>query len=305
MKKSKDVRPVGDDVKYAVPPKKPTKLLSVLNREDLAKMTGRPEARLKDAERMPPEASKAEETWFKAALKEMDLEKARKARIGNPEYDAVQRAYTAAEKVLTKHGYEISSYGAKKIRAKDDLAPVGVVHATDDSTVSPGGFLHAEDAGASRPVKHHIIAGRVYPAKHVAYDPASVQKEINKNKRIGGKEAKAIHSLLKGRAGDTDPVVAAQELMVQLNARLKMCKDATQQKAVSAKIKRLQAQLAVVGAPAYDASPFDRDTDKGAEKIVARERNNGLSAKQIAAKYGFDIKFVLEVGNKAKDLRPV
>ena len=33
------------------------------------------------------------------------------------------------------------------------------------------------------------------------YDPQAVQKEIEKDKRIGGKEAKAIHSLLKGWRG--------------------------------------------------------------------------------------------------------
>jgi hypothetical protein len=34
------------------------------------------------------------------------------------------------------------------------------------------------------------------------YSPSAVQKEINKDKRIGGKEAKTIHALLKGRTGD-------------------------------------------------------------------------------------------------------
>lgn len=30
------------------------------------------------------------------------------------------------------------------------------------------------------------------------YNPSAVQKEINKDKRIGGREAKMIHGLLKG-----------------------------------------------------------------------------------------------------------
>jgi hypothetical protein len=33
----------------------------------------------------------------------------------------------------------------------------------------------------------------------VKYNKEAVQKEINKDRRIKGKEAKAIHALLKGR----------------------------------------------------------------------------------------------------------
>lgn len=64
-------------------------------------------------------------------------------------------------------------------------------------------------------------------------------------------------------------------------------------------LRRTEDHIPLRGTVVKDASPFDRDTDAGAAKIVKRERNSGLSAKQIAAKYGFDIKFVLEVGNKA------
>lgn len=42
----------------------------------------------------------------------------------------------------------------------------------------------------------------LYDVEPVKYNPTAVQKAINKDKRIGGKEAKAIHSLLKGRTGD-------------------------------------------------------------------------------------------------------
>lgn len=38
------------------------------------------------------------------------------------------------------------------------------------------------------------------------YNAEAVQKEINKDKRIGDKEAKLIHSLLKGRADANEPV---------------------------------------------------------------------------------------------------
>lgn len=38
------------------------------------------------------------------------------------------------------------------------------------------------------------------------YNSSAVQKEINKDRRIGGKEAKLIHSLLKGRTADTPGV---------------------------------------------------------------------------------------------------
>lgn len=86
--------------------------------------------------------------------------------------------------------------------------------------------------------------------KPVKYNGEAVQKEINKDKRIGGKEAKAIHALLKGRA--------------------------------------------------RDASPFDVDTDTGAERVVRREAKAGLSAQQIAKKYGFSLSFVKEVLDEVK-----
>ena len=62
-----------------------------------------------------------------------------------------------------------------------------------------------------------------------------------------------------------------------------------------------------------DASPFDRDTDKGAEKIVLREGKVMTSA-EIARHYGFSLSFVKEVlggdnqrpGHpKAEDVQPV
>jgi hypothetical protein len=40
--------------------------------------------------------------------------------------------------------------------------------------------------------------------KEPQYNREAVNKEISKDKRIKGKEAKAIHSLLKGRRGDAD-----------------------------------------------------------------------------------------------------
>ena len=54
---------------------------------------------------------------------------------------------------------------------------------------------------------------------------------------------------------------------------------------------------------ANDTSPFDRDTDAGAAKIVKREAAAGLTARQIVAKYGFSLSFVQEEmgGGKAKD----
>ena len=54
---------------------------------------------------------------------------------------------------------------------------------------------------------------------------------------------------------------------------------------------------------ANDTSPFDRDTDAGAAKIVKREAAAGLTARQIVAKYGFSLSFVQEEmgGGKGKD----
>ncbi len=104
----------------------------------------------------------------------------------------------------------------------------------------------------------------------VKYSAEAVQKEINKDKRIGGKEAKLIHALLKGRTGDA------------LHRALDAALDPTRAK---------------------NASPFDRDTDKGAAKIVKRAAAAGLSAKAIAKKYGFSLSFIEEElsGKKAND----
>lgn len=41
-------------------------------------------------------------------------------------------------------------------------------------------------------------------------------------------------------------------------------------------------------------NPFDRDTDAGSAKIVKREAAAGMSAKEIAKKYGFSLSFVEE-----------
>lgn len=50
-------------------------------------------------------------------------------------------------------------------------------------------------------------------------------------------------------------------------------------------------------AQAKDASPFDRDTDVGSALQVLADMNNGMKAKDIAAKYGYSLQFVLDVGN--------
>lgn len=55
-------------------------------------------------------------------------------------------------------------------------------------------------------------------------------------------------------------------------------------------------------AKAQDASPFERDTDAGAERIVRREAKARLSADKIAKKYGFSLSFVKEV---LGDVKPV
>lgn len=59
----------------------------------------------------------------------------------------------------------------------------------------------------------------------------------------------------------------------------------------------LRNDVSVKTKDAPPESPFARDTDAGSAMLVLADRNNGLNAKQIAAKYGFDIQFVLDVGN--------
>lgn len=56
-----------------------------------------------------------------------------------------------------------------------------------------------------------------------------------------------------------------------------------------------------------DASPFERDTDKGAAAIVKREKAAGMLAHDIAKKYGFSLSFVNETlgSKKANDVKPV
>lgn len=57
---------------------------------------------------------------------------------------------------------------------------------------------------------------------------------------------------------------------------------------------RERAKGVVKLARAGDVAPFDRDTDKGAERIVKRESRAGKTAKQIAKEYGFSLSFVEE-----------
>lgn len=277
--------------------------------------------------------------------------------------------------------------------------------ATDDSTVSPGVFLHADDVQpvpvgdfhdlnppVNPPPKVVPISAKGATAKEIEWKRReAVQKEINKDKRIGGKEASTIHRLLKGRTGDAkrppspedilkmsstgksyssttrnriirslaeeaffywereaeaskelgrkDEEVEARKIgaaykSLMLKAKLgdvqpvpvkdaqdtqSIWKQKVKAKHPKVTFEMLQAAGEIIAwengkqvawynldedpsikplTRAKDASPFERDTDKGAEAIVQRERNNGLTAKQIAAKYGFSISFVLEVGNK-------
>lgn len=72
-----------------------------------------------------------------------------------------------------------------------------------------------------------------------------------------------------------------------------------------ARIVKLESKLAKLRA--RDASPFERDTDKGAVAIVKREKAAGMLAHDIAKKYGFSLGFVNETlgKKKASDVKPV
>lgn len=69
----------------------------------------------------------------------------------------------------------------------------------------------------------------------------------------------------------------------------------------------LEADNAAFRAGARDASPFDRDTDKGSAAIVKREKAAGMLAHDIAKKYGFSLSFINETlgSKKANDVKPV
>jgi hypothetical protein len=229
------------------------------------------------------------------------------------------------------------------------------------------------------------------------YNAEAVQKEINKDKRIGGKEAKLIHSLLKGRTGDAEELILwgvpkgkkdqlhAQILYTQakssadvervkaaaskdgwhsfrvqklntkedpsnmfgkkslardmlkpvgdvdettllaeydklgkrrgmLTSRImrspSMGRGANVEPEIAKAVKEAEDLLSKMNAIAKqlpanirrkmgvrDASPFDRDTDVGSAMQILVEMNNGHKAKDIAAKYGYSLQFVLDVGN--------
>ncbi len=162
---------------------------------------------------------------------------------------------------------------------------------------------------------------------------------------------------MKDTTRANDVLDVATQLIQRLETRLKLSKTAAEQKALSAKIKRLQAATARVGdadlnIPVWavlskghevsgrfstkekaqrvleeykrksptskftvepvrrrsasewvgDASPFDRDTDAGAAKMVRREAKAGAKPEVIAKKYGFSLSFVKEV---LDEVRPV
>ncbi len=75
---------------------------------------------------------------------------------------------------------------SKNPKFAKDIASVGNAYGHEGSTYPSGAKVNLE-----KPVK---------------YNAEAVQKQINKDPRIKGKEAKAIHALLKGRTGDLKPV---------------------------------------------------------------------------------------------------
>ncbi len=114
----------------------------------------------------------------------------------------------------------------RRRRANDDVLPVGISNYTYEKQ------------------KAIPIPTRGATAEEVA--------KYGKAKEVA-KYGKAKEVAKYGKAKDADLMSSAQEMMVSLNARLKVCKTPEEQKALSAKIKRLQAGLSKVGAPAYDA----------------------------------------------------
>lgn len=141
------------------------------------------------------------------------------------------------------------------------------------------------------------------------YNAEAVQKAINKDKRIGGKEAKLIHALLKGRTGDErrypSYTTAELEKAIAAGRGTPAMEEEVAARKVGASKPRITPQIVPLS-KARDTSPFDRDTDKGAERIVKRESKAGKTAKQIAKEYGFSLSFVEEaMGGKAKDVQPV
>lgn len=181
-------------------------------------------------------------------------------------------------------------------------------------------FEEVGDRERMRQCDKNIVACQKQLAKAkdvepVKYNAEAAQKEIKKDKRIGGKEAKAIHSLLKGRTGDDKPNMSS--LMKSEDAEVNPVGSvrhsvaaAPSNLSVMPKAAKRGAVVAPVGDDKDDS--FKRDTDKGAAELI-RKDGKTMTAAEIARKYGFDLKFVKEVlgggnqrpGHPAKDVKPV
>jgi hypothetical protein len=102
------------------------------------------------------------------------------------------------------------------------VTPKPTVLSLDFSTERP----EKRRANDVQPVGDHIpLRGTVVKDAEVKpvgikYNAEAVQKEIKKDKRIGGKEAKAIHALLKGRTGDADDLTAQYDKLGKRRANL-------------------------------------------------------------------------------------
>jgi hypothetical protein len=205
------------------------------------------------------------------------------------------------------------------------VTPKPTVLSLDFSTERP----EKRRANDVQPVGDHIpLRGTVVKDAEVKpvgikYNAEAVQKEIKKDKRIGGKEAKAIHALLKGRTGDADDLTAQYDKLGKRRANLlskimrspsmgqgsnvepeieKAVKEAdnllaqmnTIAKQLPASVRRKMGVRDVAPVGDDEDDVWKRDTDKGAAELI-RKDGKTMSSAEIARKYGFDLRFVKEV----------
>lgn len=118
------------------------------------------------------------------------------------------------EAVLPVEDVEITYHLAEKPKQPAKLLSVADPKERKEMAAQP--YRTKDDEVKPVPVSNYTyekqkaipVPTRGATAKEIAaYNAAAVQKEINKDKRIGGKEAKAIHALLKGRTGDAEELI--------------------------------------------------------------------------------------------------
>lgn len=169
-----------------------------------------------------PSAGDLQQRIAKKLVQSGEYKKAKKAEFSMMAYnpDDIRAMYADLIKEINKGKEMNESYQdeMKKIngaidtaraaipglKAGGDLEKVGALQAAVE------GLIYAVNKGGNTNFHiariHELLSGGMNESKSPAYNKDAVDKEIKKDKRIGGKEAKAIHGLLKGRTAEKKTV---------------------------------------------------------------------------------------------------